>query len=88
MSMRPDGSHECDRCGTSVGNGGVTSCTVVSGLDPDRPGMVRNLHFCLDREENGENIKGCTNKVLSATNLKHYNETRESQNGNDGERSG
>lgn len=64
--------HNCDRCGTGVENGAVTECVVVSDLDPDNPGMVRNLHFCREN--------GCDKKVLSARNLQHYTETRESSN--------
>lgn len=82
--MNPSGSYSCDRCGTDVGNGGVQMCAVVSDLDPDRESMVRNLHFCRDREDDeGNKTKGCTNKVLSATNLKHYHETKESESGSD-----
>lgn len=72
--MTQGGSFECDRCGTDVGNGGVLDAVVVSDLDPENPGTVRNLHFCRDREVDGKTVKGCGNKVLSATNLKHYKE--------------
>lgn len=77
MSIKANGKHECDRCGTDVGNGGVLQCVVVSDLDPDDPGMVRNLHFCRDRDEGGKLVKGCARKVLSPANLKHYEEARE-----------
>lgn len=77
MSMLPDGSHVCDRCPADVGNGGVTDALIVSDLDPDNPGHVRNLHFCRDREVDGKKVKGCANKVLSAANLKSYNERNE-----------
>lgn len=71
MTMQSDGSFECDRCGADCGNGGVLDCVVVSDLDLDNPGHVANYHFCRDREEDGKKIKGCANKVLSTTNLKH-----------------
>lgn len=68
--------YQCARCGANVGNGGVDQCSVVSDIDPDTPGMVRNLRFCRDREDDGKKIKGCTGKVLSPSNLKHYEESR------------
>lgn len=61
----------CDRCGADVGNAGVDKCVIVSDLDPDRPGMVRNLHFCREN--------GCSGKVLSKRNLRYLLE------GGDGE---
>jgi hypothetical protein len=82
MSMQPDGSYVCDRDGVDVGNGSVLMALVVSDLDPDNPGHVRNLHFCRDREdEDGKIVKGCARKVLSSTNMKHYTETKESSGG-------
>lgn len=72
----PDGTYECDRCGADCGNGGVRDCAIVADLDPDNEGHVRNLHFCRDREEDGRKIKGCARKLLSATNLKHREESR------------
>lgn len=68
MSMKDSGKGECDRCGEDVGNAAVTECIVVGDLDPDNPGMVRNLHFCRKN--------GCDGKVLSARNLEHYTSTR------------
>lgn len=76
MTRLEDGSFNCDKCGGDCGNGGVAACLVVSDLDPENSGMVRNLHFCRDREEDGKTVKGCAKKVLSPTNLKHYEETR------------
>lgn len=70
-------NYKCAKCGADVGNGGVASCAIVSDIDPDQPGMVRNLRFCRDREDNGETIKGCASRVLSAANLKHYMEERD-----------
>lgn len=80
MSLTGNGKYVCDRDGVDVGNGGVLAAVVVSDLDPDNPGHVRNLHFCRDEvDEDGKVVrKGCANKVLSASNMKHYNEERES----------
>lgn len=77
----PDGSHVCDRCGESCGNGGVIDCLVVSGLDPENEGMVLNFHFCRDdKDEEGKVIrKGCAGKVLSARNLQHFWSMREKE---------
>ena len=69
----------CDRCGAPVGNGGVDKCIVVSDLDPDRPGMVRNLHFC---REDGE--PGCASILLSPGNLEWYLLNREETGGSAG----
>jgi len=70
-------NYECAKCGADVGNGSVQSAVIVSDLDPDTPGMVRNLYFCRDHEDkDGHKIKGCANKVLSAANLKHHKEEK------------
>lgn len=74
--MRPDGSFGCDRCDADVGNGGVDVALVVSDLDPDLRGHVRNLHFCRSREE-GEGdarttVEGCAGKVLTSETLAAY----------------
>lgn len=77
MTMLSENKFECDKCGADCGNGGVLSALVLSDIDPDRPGHVRNLHFCRDREDkDGNKIKGCDNKVLSTTNLKHLKEKK------------
>lgn len=68
MSMTDSGKGECDRCGTGIGNAGVTEAIVVGDLDPANPGMVRNLHFCREN--------GCASKVLSARNMEHYDKVR------------
>lgn len=67
--------YSCAKCGADVGNGGLDQCSVVSDIDPDT-GLIRNPRFCRDREEDGKTIKGCTNRVLSAANLKHYKESQ------------
>lgn len=69
-------NYECARCGADVGNGGLDASLVVNDLDPDHPGQVRTLRFCRDREEGGSKVKGCARKVLSSSNLKHYEENR------------
>ena len=81
MSLRPDGSYECDRCGWVVGNGAVTECSIVSTLDPANPTMVLNLHFCRDHEDGGKMVKGCTSKVLTSRNVQHYEETHDTEEG-------
>lgn len=60
----------CAKCGAGLGNGGVDSCTVVVGMDPDRPETVRTLRFCIDRED----AKGCSRKLVSPAMIKHYAE--------------
>lgn len=85
MSMTPDGRHECDCCGTDLGGGGVARCVVVSDLDRDNPGMVRNLHFCRDRTEgegdDARKVRGCEHKLLNPATIKHYTETKEAARG-------
>jgi hypothetical protein len=82
--MQSDGSFVCDRCGRGVGNGAVTECLVVSDIDQDNRGHVLNLHFCRDGVEgegkNEKPIKGCAQKVLSPSNVKHFATVREAAN--------
>ena len=68
MSLRPDGSYRCDRCGADVGNGAVFSAVVVVDLDPDAPGQMRQLHWCRDT---------CAAVVLNADALADWYATRE-----------
>lgn len=75
--MTEGGKFICDRCGEDCGNGGVIDSLVVSDIDPDNPGHVRNLHFCRARENDGKTVKGCDSKVLSNSNLKFYKEHRD-----------
>ena len=81
MTMNPDGSAVCDRCGADCKGGGVIDAVVVGDLDPDQPGHVINYHFCRDREDGSTVVKGCARKVLSARNLAHRIEAKEPQNG-------
>lgn len=83
MSMLTDGSHACDACGVSVGNGGVSQCAVVSDIKSDEPGMVVNYHFCRDREENGEKVKGCARKLLRPQIMKYRRTLEENASGDD-----
>lgn len=81
-----DGRHVCDRCGTDVGNGGVAQAVVVSDLDPNRPGMIRNLHYCRDRVEEAPDgartsVQGCGRELLSPEMLAAYNARQESSDG-------
>lgn len=76
MSIRTDGKHRCDSCGQDVGNGGVRECAIVSDLDPDREGHIRNLEFCRDREDGGKLVKGCSRKLLRPSILNDYEESR------------
>lgn len=66
----------CDRDGADCGNGGVVACLVVSDLDHENEGMVKNYHFCRDREEDGKTVKGCAGKVMSAANLAFHLEKK------------
>lgn len=79
MSIRSDGKHRCDGCGWDVGNGGVRQCAIVSDLDPDNEGHVRNLEFCRDREDGGKMVKGCSRKLLRPSILTNYEESRVDQ---------
>lgn len=71
MSQLPDGAFSCDRCGADVGNGGVTTAVVISDIDPDTPGVMRALHLCRDRVEDGGQVEGCAGVLLSPANLPH-----------------
>jgi hypothetical protein len=88
VSLAPDGHHRCDRCDDDLGNGGVAIALVVSDLDPDRPGMIRNLHFCRTRVEvddkgNRTTRRGCADVVLSDDNLAAYRTRQEETRGQD-----
>lgn len=75
MSLRPNGTYRCDRCGVDVGNGSATTCTVVVMLDEvDAGGVLVETpvtgHFCRTPREDFPN--GCTGRVLTAANLADY----------------
>lgn len=82
MSFNSDGSVTCDKKGEVLTNGGVAESLVISDLDPDRPGHTRTFHFCRDREEDGKQVQGCANAILSARNLAHFNERKDQTDGN------
>jgi hypothetical protein len=78
VSVNPTtGRHECDCCGVDLLGGGVAQCVVVSDLDPDRRGAIRNLEFCRDRTESGEEIRGCEHKLLNPATIRHYTDRQE-----------
>lgn len=77
MSVRADGRHRCDRCDIDVQGGGVARCVIVSDLDPDRPGQIRNLEFCRDRVEDGDTVRGCDRELLPPRMIKAYTDAQE-----------
>lgn len=83
MSLLPDGSYECDRCGVSVGNGSVQECAVITDTDPATGNRTpRQLHLCRDRPDPDnpkKTIQGCRDRVLTRKALRHYQEKRTSQ---------
>lgn len=72
MSLRPDGSYKCDRCGASVGNAAVTECVMVADIEflEDGSAAPRNLHFC--RVPNEGAPEGCAEHLLVPSNLADY----------------
>lgn len=62
MSLAPNGSTVCDRCGGDCGNGSLDMAAIVSDLERNEknetvPGMIRVLHLC--------RANGCANRVLT-----------------------
>lgn len=76
MSLRPDGTYRCDRCGVDVGNGGVHLAAIVADLDPNDPTAVRNLHFC--RQSNAGAPDGCAAHLLTRANVAAWTAAKES----------
>lgn len=80
MSLRPDGSYRCDRCGADVGNGGVALSAVISDLDPETEHLTpRRLDLCRrrpDPDNPGKTLQGCRDHVLTKKALRNYHETR------------
>lgn len=72
MSLRPDGTYRCDRCGLRLENGGVHEAAIVSDLNLDRPGDVRVLHLC--RAERDGAPTGCVGNVLDPATLAYWTE--------------
>jgi hypothetical protein len=77
MSFRADGTIRCDKCNVDVGNGGIDRCVIVSRLDPKNLGSIEQLHFCIDREEEGATVQGCSDRVFNARHLGAYNTAQE-----------
>lgn len=79
MSVRADGTYECDRCGVEVGNGGVDRAASITDTEPGDPTRIRQLKLCLDRPDPDnpkKTIQGCRDRVLTKKALRHYHETR------------
>jgi hypothetical protein len=77
VSLRPDGTYRCDRCGADCGNGSSQVCTVVvTVVEVDSGGITIptpiTLHFCI--QPRPEFPRGCTGRVLSDSNLTNYRE--------------
>jgi hypothetical protein len=66
MSLRPDGSYMCDRCGGSAGHGGVMDAAALIDMvfNEDGSAIPRNYHLC--------RVNGCATAVLSPANLPAY----------------
>ena len=80
MSLQPDGTYTCDRCGVDVGNAGIDRCAHITDLNPDDPTDIRHFHLCLDRpdpDNDGKTIQGCRDRVLTKRALRHFIETQE-----------
>ena len=80
MSMREDGTYECNRCGADLGNGSVQVSAIVTDLDPATGNTTqRRLDFCRDRpdpDQPGKTIQGCRDRVFTRKALRHYHEKR------------
>jgi hypothetical protein len=82
MSLRPDGTYRCDRCGTDVGNAGVDRAAHIMDTQPDDLTLTRHLHLCLDRPNPkvpGDTIQGCRDRVLTRRALRWYREQQEAE---------
>lgn len=81
MSLRPDFTYRCDRCGSLLENASSLECAGVADIEVmgDGNGDVyatpRTLHFC--RVPNDGAPNGCAAHVFSPSNLANYNESRE-----------
>lgn len=63
---------KCDRCGVTLPSDSVYDCSIVSDLDPNRPGHIRNMHFCRDKTKSESAKKGCTESVLTPRNTEYW----------------
>jgi hypothetical protein len=75
VSLRPDGTYRCDRCGTDVDNGSVQAAAVISDLEPDDPSRPRVLHLCRASRDGAPH--GCVGNVLGPGTLANYYESRD-----------
>lgn len=75
MSLQADGTYTCDRCGVSVGNGGITEAAFIADLHPDDPTQMRRLHLCREPREGAPN--GCVGNVLGPLTLAAWTEAQE-----------
>lgn len=73
MTLRPDGTYRCDRCGADVGNAGVYMCAVISDIEPGNPNQPRVLHLCRQPRDGAPN--GCARHVLGPGTLANLTET-------------
>lgn len=66
MSLRPDGSYRCDRCGGSAGNGGVLDAATLVDIQflDDGNAVPRNLHLCRAND--------CAAAVVAKANFPDY----------------
>jgi hypothetical protein len=74
VSVRPDGTHRCDKCGGDVGNGSVDQATFISMVNPDNPSEPWRLHLCTAPRDGAPH--GCTGNVLGPRTLAAFYETR------------
>lgn len=73
MSLRPDGTYRCDRCGIDVDNAGYQFAVNISGADPADVSVPRRLHLCVARvDDNGATVPGCQDAVLNEDALADY----------------
>lgn len=74
MSLRPDNTYRCDRCGVDVENGAVHVAAVISDVDPDDPSRPRVLHLC--RAPRAGAPSGCVGNVLGPATLADWMENQ------------
>jgi hypothetical protein len=78
VSLRPDGSYRCDRCGTDVGNGSVQFAAVISTLEPSEQDDVAAVPvvYQLCRKPQTGAPNGCAARVLGPAALADYLKAR------------
>lgn len=75
MSLQPDGSYACDRCGGELENDGIQQAAIIADLHPDNPSVPRSLHLC--REPRDGHPRGCVGYVLGPGTLTHWTERQD-----------